>query len=75
MPIYEVKRKETNIEYLYVQADSPEEAEVTAKQCDEWRSGQWYEVQLLPTVLANLEYVDGLYVKTQEGYFIYKKQI
>lgn len=34
MPIYEVKRKETNIEYLYVQADSPEEAEVTAEQCD-----------------------------------------
>lgn len=75
--IFEITRKETESFYMYVEAETKEQAIEIAenKESESWRSSQTFNAEI-DTVeeVKQPEAIHGLYIETETDYFRFDKE-
>ena len=73
--IYLVIRTETSSEYIYVEANSKDDAIEIASATDSecWRQNQDYNSKLEAEIIKNKKELVGRYVETSRGSYLFDK--
>ena len=67
MPIFEITRTETNYQYIFVEAETQEDAQNIAEHAEEWRDCNNYHSEISCVSEIDPSKTHGQYVETENG--------